>query len=50
MSTFTESIVEQAALGLGVRLSDRAGSEPEQRDLFAATVPVAGPSATNPGG
>jgi DNA polymerase-4 len=33
-------------LGLGVRLRDSSGSGPEQRDLFAAAVPVAEPSAT----
>ena len=37
-------------LGLGVRLSDSAGSGPEQRDLFAATAVSAEPSGTGAGG
>ena len=34
-------------LGLGVRLSDSAGSGPEQRDLFAAIAVGTEPSATS---
>lgn len=37
-------------LGLGVRLSDSAGSGPEQRDLFAAIAVGTEPSGTGPGG